>query len=612
MLFSSPRSTSSARNAALQASHASHATCRVDEPLDVAAGLSSLDRRLIEQYFNTYCRETGHFDPRTSPDEERDLTHGLRTVVQRWRDAGLDVASVTFPHDGSRLYVSLDYFSPIGFHRTGRYAVVQLPDGSHVPFDGVDALTSRIARSLEHRMPSGNPEWLARFTALMHNSVERVRYYHTQRSDRETSVFVRAEQSLRFGHVFHVTSKASEGFAEVDMQAFAPELGASFRLHYFAVATTWLDTRSINDTRPPIDPEAMHAAAALLGDSEYRLLPCHPWQAEYLLQQAPIRELLARRELISLGPLGEVVWPTSSVRTVWLPKQRRFLKLPLDVRITNFVRNNPPEQVARALDASAYIAALPVETRATAVFEVLLDRASASLETSDDALRASTAVLYRDGMRDGVGDDAQVLAAVLEEPAEGDSALALLLREALGSASGDERIAAWWTRYLETTLMPLLRLFACYGVSLEAHLQNAMVAFRDGWPIRGYVRDMEGASISRARCVHPFPLSGDSPALYRDEDAWKRFLYYVLVNHIGHVIAGTARSGYGDEAMLWRVTAEVWSRDAEPAVVALLDDVRGRATLPAKANMMSCFGRHGEAPAWVDIPNPLMAEEACA
>ncbi|WP_231674123.1 IucA/IucC family protein, partial [Ralstonia solanacearum] len=32
------------------------------------------------------------------------------------------------------------------------------------------------------------------------------------------------------------------------------------------------------------------------------------------------------------------VWAASSVRTVWLPLQRQFLKLSLDVRITNFVR----------------------------------------------------------------------------------------------------------------------------------------------------------------------------------------------------------------------------------------------------------------------------------
>ncbi|NIF54331.1 IucA/IucC family protein [Burkholderia sp. Ax-1724] len=609
MLFSSPRSVSLTRNAALQVSHASHATHRVDEPHSAESVLSALDRRLLEQYFNTYCRETGQFDPRVSPDADRELADDVCAVVQSWRDAGLDVATIAFPGDGSRLYVALDYFSLIGFHRVGRYAIVELPDGSgHVQFDGIEALIVRIAQSLARGLAI-SPDWIARFTTLMQNSVDRVRYYHTQTPDLGLSAFVRAEQSLRFGHVFHVTSKASDGFAERDMQAFAPELGASFRLHYFAVATNCLDTRSIDGTRPPIDPEAMHAAAALLGDSEYRLLPCHPWQAEYLLQQETIQKLLARRDLISLGPLGEVVWPTSSVRTVWLPVQRRFLKLPLNVRITNFIRNNPPVQVVRALDASLYIASLPSSDRASDAFEVLLDGASASLETTDDALKASSAVLYRDGMSDEVGDYAQVLATVMEEPAEGESSLAMLLEEALGTAPGDQPLVAWWARYLNVTLMPLLRLFARYGVSLEAHLQNTMVAFQDGWPVRGYVRDMEGASISRARCLRPLNLPDDSPALYRDEDAWHRFLYYVLVNHIGHVIAGVARAGYGDEAMLWSLTADIWSRDPEPAVTALLRDVRGRTSLPAKANMMSCFGRHGELPAWVEIPNPLATVE---
>ena len=63
--------------------------------------------------------------------------------------------------------------------------------------------------------------------------------------------------------------------------------------------------------------------------------------------------------LLSLGPLGEVAWPTSSVRTVWLPAQNLFLKLSLNIRITNFIRNNPAEQVARALDASLALSLLP-------------------------------------------------------------------------------------------------------------------------------------------------------------------------------------------------------------------------------------------------------------
>ncbi|MBT1539486.1 IucA/IucC family siderophore biosynthesis protein [Ralstonia solanacearum] len=608
MTFSSTQCVSPVRDAALHKPQASRATRRADAP----AGrdrLPALDLRLLEQYFNTYCREMGCFDPRMADDAS--LADDLRGTVQAWRDAGYAIACVTFPHDGSRLYVAIERFSPMGFHRLAPHVALQSADGAVMPFDSPEALTGRIAGALAFRQPPADKAWPQRFAALMHNSIERVRYYHdhAQRRERRGTPFVRAEQSLLFGHVFHVTSKASEGFGEDDMQAYAPELGASFRLHYFAASSRLFDARAIDTSQPPIDPEAMHAATALLGDSEYRLLPCHPWQADYLLRQDAIKALLARRELISLGALGEVVWPTSSVRTVWLPLQRQFLKLSLDVRITNFVRNNPPEQVARALDASRYIAALPAACRSSERFEILLDAAGASLSVSDDALRASTTVVYRQAMRDAVGDEARVLATVLEEPANGAAPLQALLEEALGEAPSFERLAAWWMRYLDVTLMPLLRLFACHGVSLEAHLQNAMVAFQAGWPVRGYVRDMEGASISRTRCARPELLSPQSPALYSDDAAWKRLRYYVLVNHIGHVVASIARTGACDEAALWRVVAQVWARDVEPAVVALLDDVRRRPTLPAKANMLSCFGGHGEAPAWVEIPNPLADEE---
>ncbi|QUP56048.1 IucA/IucC family siderophore biosynthesis protein (plasmid) [Ralstonia syzygii] len=608
MTFSSTQRVSPVRDAAFHAPQASRATHRVDAPAG-SDTLPALDRRLLEQYFNTYCRETGGFDPRVTDDAS--LAGDLRRTAQAWRDEGHAVACVTFPHDGSRLYVAIERFSQMGFHRLAPHAALQSADGTVMPFDSPEALTGRIAGALAFRQPPADAAWPQRFAALMHNSIERVRYYHDHvpRRERPGTPFVRAEQSLLFGHVFHVTSKASEGFGEDDMQAYAPELGASFRLHYFAVSSRLFDASTIDASQPPIDPDAMHAATALLGDSEYRLLPCHPWQADHLLRQDAIKALLARRELISLGALGEVVWPTSSVRTVWLPLQRQFLKLSLDVRITNFVRNNPPEQVARALDASRYIAALPAACRSSETFEILLDAGSASLSVDDDALRASTTVVYRQAMRDAVGDDARVLATVLEEPVCGASPLQGLLQEALGQAPSFERVAAWWTRYLDATLMPLLRLFACHGVSLEAHLQNAMVAFQAGWPVRGYVRDMEGASISRMRCARPELLAPQSPALYSDEAAWKRFRYYVLVNHIGHVIASIARTGACDEAALWRVTAQVWARDAEPAVAALLDDVRRRPTLPAKANMLSCFGGHGEAPAWVEIPNPLADEE---
>ncbi|NIF93366.1 IucA/IucC family protein [Burkholderia sp. Cy-637] len=582
--------------------------------------IAPLDRRLLEQYFNTWCRETGRFDPRVADGQLPD--ESVRAIARDWRERGHQLACVSFPHDGSTVVVALDRFSGIGFHRLAPYALWWSPQHGAQPCEGPAVFAEAIAQALAVRAGLDAQGWPTQFAALMHDSIERVRGFHRDVPREHAralaagaawpSPFVEAEQSLRFGHAFHVTSKATSGFDDHDVAAYAPERRAAFRLHYFAVASRRFESRSIDRAQPPIDPEAMHAAAALLGESEYRLLPSHPWQAGWLLAREDVQAMLKTRDLISLGPMGELAWPTSSVRTVWLPRQRRFLKLPLDVRITNFIRNNPPEQAARALDASRYLACLPRRYRQSPGFEILLDHAHAGLATADEALRASSLVIYREAMRDDAGDQARVLASVVEERPDGGTLLQALLHEALGETPSPARLAAWWRAYLDVMLLPMLRLFAHEGVSLEAHLQNAMVAFRAGWPARGYARDMEGASISRARCRFPDRLDAASPALYDEEVAWKRFLYYVLVNQVGHLAASVARAGYGDEATLWRLTAEAWADSGEPALLALLGELVRRPGLPAKANMSSCFGRHGELPAWVEIPNPLFGTEVRA
>ncbi|MGD7105079.1 IucA/IucC family protein, partial [Ralstonia pseudosolanacearum] len=148
MTFSSTQRGSPVRDAALHVPQASRAMHRVDAP----AGrdrLPALDRRLLEQYFNTYCRETGRFDPRVTDDAG--LADDLRRAAQAWRDEGHAVACVAFAHDGSRLYVAIERFSPMGFHRLAPYAALQLADGSVTACDSPEALTARIAGALAFR-----------------------------------------------------------------------------------------------------------------------------------------------------------------------------------------------------------------------------------------------------------------------------------------------------------------------------------------------------------------------------------------------------------------------------------------------------------------------------
>jgi hypothetical protein len=77
--------------------------------------MAPIERRLVEQYLNTYCRETGCFDPRLPMDSAGPVE--LRSHIKAWRAAGWIPYLVTFSQDGYQLAGAFTYFSPIGYHR---------------------------------------------------------------------------------------------------------------------------------------------------------------------------------------------------------------------------------------------------------------------------------------------------------------------------------------------------------------------------------------------------------------------------------------------------------------------------------------------------------------
>ncbi|HWU97129.1 MAG TPA: IucA/IucC family protein [Oxalicibacterium sp.] len=570
--------------------------------------LDAIDRRLVEQYLNIYCRETGCVDPRIEAAAFDAMP--IRLEQPHWKNAGLMPFMVRLDGTDARLAGAFTHFSSMGYHRIAPCVWIDRDDGQWSHLNDAAQLSDLIATELAAKSTdptSKTQDCMTRLQSLMRNSIAKVRRFHDSGEMPSRSRFMASEQGLRFGHVFHVTSKASEGFSDEDLANYAPELGASFKLFYFAVASDLLDTRGVGRKTMPVDSAALEFAADLLVDGEYRLLPCHPWQAKYLLAQPDIQKLLKAGEMVALGPQGETAWPTSSVRTVWLPRQNLFLKLSLNIRITNFIRNNPDEHVKRALDASQALGLLPLDRTQNDAFYILPEIGSQTIKVKDGGLRAASSVIYRQAMTQEEAEDIHVVAALLEESADGDMPLHAVLRQAAGNREVDQSlIEMWWRRYLDVTLMPLVRLFFDYGISLEAHLQNTMVGFADGWPARGYARDMEGTSISRERFPFLDRVASDSPALYGDEEAWHRFQYYVLVNHVGHVVACLGRLGICSEDALWKEASKQLAALHIPLVNALLD----QPTLPAKANMLSSFHQHGEAPAWIFINNPLKNQNA--
>jgi siderophore synthetase component len=316
----------------------------------------------------------------------------------------------------------------------------------------------------------------------------------------------------------------------------------------------------------------------LLDERGWPLLPCHPWQAGFLAERMPAGKV------VPLGPSGEEALPTSSVRTVYLPRADRFFKLPLDVRITNFVRTNPREHVRRTLAASRLLREVEIPFGITILHETGY-RAIAPLFDS-------SAVIFREGLR---GSEPRVLAALLEPI---DPPLAELVFEAAQARAVPVTpafVCSWLSRYLELALLPVLRLFARHGISLEAHAQNTLLATEAGWPARVYIRDLEGTSVSRRRAAN----GADATLLVDESEALKRLRYYLVTNQIAHVVATLAAHTPADEWQLWQIVRSVVEDD--PDARPLLDTP----DLPAKANLVSRMAGRSETPTYVSIPNPL-------
>lgn len=545
-----------------------------------------------QRLLNTYLRESG--TPLTLTDD--------------------GFGRIDLPAAGTALVVSVRHRSVFGHHDYGDQLWRERPDGRRVFADRdelvrllLDEVAAVAAKAFDTVADAADRK--RTLAEQIESSIAATaRYLGRPRAplpEDPRELTRHAEQSLLLGHAFHPTPKSTQGFGD-DLEAYSPELGAAFVPHWFAVDGRILLERRVAPGAWTPEPVAAAAQRALGGgQEEYALLPVHPWQARYLLNQPRVAEPVADGTLVPLGPLGAEVYPTSSVRTVCDPAFPTSWKLPLHVRITNFVRNNPVPHLGRATDAGALVAELAPGWDHPG-FGALVESGFRTVDPAvvGDDLAADFSVLYRDNPFADGSAAPRVLAGLLEDR-QGD--VPDLIHEVRrcapkpdGGRPGADHVAEWLRRYLGISLLPLLEIFEHDGVSFEAHAQNSLLHTEDGWPTRFWVRDMEGTSVSRQR-LRRGTVPQDSPLLYDDDGAWLRLRYYAVTNHVGHLISVLGQYTDADERLLWRVARETLAAGRSETAADLLE----RPVLPAKANLVSYFAGRGENPLYVDVPNLL-------
>jgi siderophore synthetase component len=313
--------------------------------------------------------------------------------------------------------------------------------------------------------------------------------------------------------------------------------------------------------------ERLRRAASPAGDAYFDtwpLVPCHPWQAGYLLDRTEVKDALAAGQLKYLGARGPAFRPTASVRTLFNERCPYFLKVSLSLRITNSVRKNAWYELESAVALSRLLEPVADDlARRYAGFTLLPEPAAVTvdlphLETEARRdLQSQFGVILRDNPFYQSDRHAVLAGSVFADDTHERSNAGELIERFRRRHPGMDATAAavqWFEGYVQHLLPPVLHAFFEHGVAFEPHLQNVLIEL-DGHAVSGVIlRDMEGTKLDRSRWPEAaLPAMSDkarSSVRHARQAAWRRVVYCLFVNNLCQAVFHCGR-GPVSEAPLW-------------------------------------------------------------
>ncbi|PZO24860.1 MAG: hypothetical protein DCE89_04755 [Betaproteobacteria bacterium] len=237
----------------------------------------------------------------------------------------------------------------------------------------IEALLNHMAM-LTHTEPN------IELQAQIHNSLHNMQLFLAHANVPRINALQHTEQSLLWGHPFHPSPKSRSGVEANQLLQCSPEVGAAFQLHWFEI-----DPVLLKELGNPVINKVSETLTGQRG-----LYPCHPWEVELVLQSRIYQQASQNKQIRHLGPLGKVVWPTSSVRTLYHPELDVFLKCSIHVRLTNCIRKNAWYELESAVGMTELLAhTFEHVEHAHPGFRMLREPAACTLDFSQACTTAS-------------------------------------------------------------------------------------------------------------------------------------------------------------------------------------------------------------------------------
>lgn len=357
--------------------------------------------------------------------------------------------------------------------------------------------------------------------------------------------FIEAEQKLVVGHSFHPLTKSREGFSKEDRALYSPETGGRFQIHYFLLHPDLVVEESLAEKkfsqlfREEIlaDPKAGNHAPQLLHDyPTWKVVPAHPWEARYLLQQSDVQQMKAEGVLFDLGTLGPLYTATSSVRTVYNEQSDWMFKFSLHVKITSAERVNYLSEMYRGYDFNRLLnTSVGTELREQYPDVVFLnDPGFISVSYKGNTIDGfSTSMRSNPFKKEAATKNVGLLASICQAEVMGQPARLLNIMveaAALQNKSKKEISAEWFAKYIDLLLPPTVTMFEKYGFICELHQQNILIELDARFfPSKLYWRDNQSYLLRDSRKEQ---LGAWVPGLAENESAFTPDRYFCdLLSH---------------------------------------------------------------------------------
>ncbi|HET7323094.1 MAG TPA: IucA/IucC family protein [Halococcus sp.] len=581
------------------------------------------DIATVHAFLNCYLRETG--------------TYEVHDESVAGVEPGFDgLLRIPLPAHGIDLLAPLEYCSPTERHLFETPVRYRLSDGTVQPIDAA-TLASVVLKDLSLTRGGAVPDELVERVLRSKRNTESfiaARAGDEERLYDERLSFRDAEQALVFGHHRHPTPKSRQGVAARNRMKYAPELRGSFPLHYFRADSSLVSAGSALDRSATAwvketlrdDPEVGSTFLTEHVESEDVLLPVHPWQANYLLDQRYVKRHLGDG-LTHLGAVGREFHPTTSVRTLYSSDAPFMVKSSLNVQITNSVRTNKRPELDRGV---AVAELLDTEFgdelhRRFPNFDIIRDPAFLALDVGEKRESGLETVLRANPFAGELAEHSTPVVSLCQDAIAGRSRLGRLVTTIAEREGRDTEPVSedWFSQYLEIGIRPVVWLYLEQGVGVEAHQQNSVLTLdEDGYPSEFRYRDNQGFYFPESQYsdVEEYlpGVGGRADTVCADTIADERLRYYVILNNALDVINAFGSAGIIGERRLLSLLREELERARErydrPSS-AFLDPLLESSTVPCKANLLTRFRGLDELEndlenqsVYTDVKNPLITE----